>query len=315
MATSGSYDFSVSRDDLIKDALLELGVLESGEAPTADEATDCARRLNMLVKSLMTKPGYHLWTVQDAVLFQVLGQQSYALGDSASDTNWCAWDDYAQTTLSSAALSGASSVALTSATGFTTGDKIGVVLDSGAIQWTTATMSGTTATLGANLTGAAASGNAVFGYTSRLVRPLRLIEGTIYRRDISSNDTPIELIAKPEYDQLSAKTQRGKTVQVAYQPFLGSGRIWTWLTADLSTDVIRFSYERPIQDFDATGDTPDLPIEWSKALYLNLAVDVAGMFGASDELPRVKALAEEALDDMYGWGQENAPVKFQPDLR
>lgn len=314
MSTSGSYDFSVSRDDVIKHAYGEIGVLEEDEDPSAEQSTDAAQKLNMMVKAWVAK-GYHLWALQDCVLFQVLSQQSYSLGNTASDANWCAWDDYAQTTLASAAAAGAATVSLTSATGFATGDNIGIVLDSGAIQWTTVTMSGTTGTLGAVTTGAAASGNVVFGYTTRIFRPLRVVKDTIYRRDVNNNDQPITLIAKTEYDLLTAKTHTGKTIQAAYQPFLSAGRLWTWPCADLSTDVLRFTVERAIQDFDVTTDNPDLPIEWSIALYKNLAVLLAPGNGAASELAWLKPEAMEALDDVLNWDRENAPVRFQPDLR
>lgn len=320
MPSSGSYDFSVSRDDLIKDALLEIGVLESGEAPTAEETTDCARRLNMMVKAWMVK-GRHLWCVQDAVLFQVLGQQSYLLGDAVGDANWCDPDDYVQTTLSAAEASGQTTLSVTSVADMVADDKIGIVLEDGSIQWTTIDSVGVgSVVVDDALTGDAAEGAVVFVYTSRLVRPLRVLPGTIYRRDINSNDTPIELVGKTEYDQLTAKTQRGKTIKVAYQPMLNSGRLWTWSTADLSTDTIRLSVERPIQDFDLTLDNPDFPIEASRALYMNLAADVCGMFGASDELPRLRrpdglGEADIALDDWLAWDAENAPIRFQPDMR
>jgi hypothetical protein len=267
----------------------------------------------MLVKAWGKRHGLHL--LQDVVLFQVLSQQSYLLGDAATDANWCSIDDYAQTTLSAAAAAGAASVSLTSATGFATGDNIGIVLDSGAIQWTTATMSGTTATLGAVTTGAAASGNVVFGYTSRIVRPLNVVKDTIYRRDINNNDTPVQLLRKDAYDLLTAKTQTGKTIQVAYQPLLTSGRLWTWPTADLATDVLRFTIQRPVQDFDSTLDNPDFPIEASMALYLNLAVMLAGANGARDDLPTLYPRAQQALEDWLDGDVEDASVKFQPDLR
>lgn len=314
MATSGSYNFSVTRDDIIEDAYLEIGSIEEGESLSAAQVALGARRLNMVVKELMMD-GANLWAVQDAVLFQVVGQQSYALGDSSADANWCAWDDYASTTTSASASSGAGSVVLTDASGFTTGDRIGVVQDDGTIHWTTGTLSGSTVTLASALTDDVASGNVVFSYTARLVRALNIIPGTTYRRDISGNDTPINLIGKVEYDRLTAKTEQGKVIQVAYQPFLGSGRLWTWPTADLATDVLRFAFERPLQDFDLTTDNPDLPVEASKLLYLKLAEVLCGPEGALEELNRVKALADEAHDKFLGWNRENAPVRFQPRMR
>lgn len=322
MTTSGSYDFSITRDDLIKDAMQEIGALEPGEAPTAEDTTDVARKLNMMAKSWVVK-GYHLWCIQDAVLFQVLGAQSYSLGNGASDSEWCAANDYAQTTLAVAAVAGAGTITVASDDDIANADRIGIVLDSGAIQWTTVNgaPAANVVTLAAVLTGNAAIGAVVFSYTTRLVRPLRFIPYTTHRRDISGQDTPIELIGKPGYELLTDKTQRGKTIQMCYLPALVSGVLRTWPTADLATDTIRFGYERPIQDFDLTTDEPDFPIEASKALYLNLAADICGMFGAYNELARLRSpdgqsgLADQALREWLDWDREQASVRFQPDMR
>lgn len=321
MSTSGSYNFSVSRDDLIKHAMLEIGQLEPGESPTAQETTDCAERLNMMVKSWIVK-GYHLWAIQDAVLFMVAAQQSYSLGSGSSDAEWCAWDDYNQVELAADAAAAAGTVTVDDDDDIASADRIGVVLDDGTIHWTTVNgaPAANVVTLTSALASEAAEGNVVFTYTSRLVRPVRIVPGTLYRRDIGGADTPVELVAKPEYDMLNAKAQSGKVIKAAYQPFLSSGRLWTWQCADLATDVLRFSYERPIQDFDATTDEPDFPIEAAEAIYKNLAVKIAGMFGAQDELPRLtNALgtgeADVALEEWLSFNRDNAPLRFQPSVR
>lgn len=315
MTTSGSYDFSVSRDDIIEQAYGEIGLFdpESEDALEASLITDAALKLNMLVKTWAKK--YNLHLLQDVVLFLNPDQQSYLLGSATGDAHWCSIDDYATTTLSAAAASGAATASLTSATGFATGDNIGIVLDDGTIFWTTATMAGTTATLGVVTTGAAASGNVVYGHTSRVVRPLRVVKDSLYRRDSSDNDTPVTLIAKTDWDLLTAKTSSGKVIQAAYQPFLTSGRLWVWQPNDVATETLRFTIERPVQDFDSTTNTPDFPIEASLALVLNLAVLLAGPNGASGELPLLIPRAQQALDDWLDGDVENASVRFQPDLR
>lgn len=313
MASSGSYDFSVSRDDIIGQAYREIGVLEETETPSAEQTTDAALKLNLLAKTWAKRYDLHL--LQDVVLFLVDGQQSYLLGNASTDANWCTIDDYNKTTTSAAASSGASTVDLTSATGFTTGDRIGVVQDDGTILWTTGTLSGSTVTLGTALTDDVASGNVVFSYTSRVVRPLEVVKDSIYRRDIDNNDIPVELVAKTEYDLQTSKTQEGKIIKVAYQPLLTSGRLWTWPCADLVTDTLRFTIERPVQDFDATTDTPDFPVEASLALIKHLAVLLAPSNGAAAELSWLKPLADQALQDWLDGAVEQASVKFMPDLR
>ena len=313
MASSGSYNFAVTRDDIIKHAYMELGVLEESETPTSDQTTEAAEKLNMLVKTWAKKHNLHL--LQDVVLFLVDSQQSYLLGDASTDAEWCSIDDYNKTTTSAAALSGATTVVLTSATGFTTGDRIGVVQDDDTILWTTGTKSGSTITLATALTDDVASGNVVFSYTSRVVRPLRIVKDSVYRRDIDDNDIPVELVGKTDYDLLTAKTQTGKIIKVAYQPFLTSGRLWTWPCADLTTDTLRFTIERPVQDFDAATDNPDFPVEASLALVKNLAKLLAGPNGAADELPRLRIEAQEELDNWLDGDRENASVRFMPDIR
>ena len=315
MATSGSYNFSVTRDDVIKQAYGEIGLYdaESDDSIDAGLLTDAVMKLNMLVKTWGKVHGLHL--LQDVVLFLVPGQQSYLLGDASTDANWCTIDDYNQTTVSAAAVSGATTVVLTTATGFTSADRIGVVQDDGTLHWTTGTKAGSTITLASALTGDVASGNVVFSYTSRVVRPLRLVRDSVYRRDIDDADIPVDLVGKSDYDLLTAKTQEGKIIKVAYQPLLTSGRLWVWQPHDLATDVLRFTIERPVQDFDTTTDNPDLPVEASIALYKALAVLLAPGNGAAAELPMLRMEAQIALEDWLDGDRENASVRFMPDLR
>jgi len=51
MATSGSIDFATTRDDIITEALEQLGVLGEGESPSAAQLTSCSRTLNMMLKA------------------------------------------------------------------------------------------------------------------------------------------------------------------------------------------------------------------------------------------------------------------------
>ena len=74
MATSGSTDFSVSRNDLIKYALLNVGAIGEGETPNSTQYTDGAMMLNLIVKS-WNADGMPLWAIK---------QNSFALTASTS---------------------------------------------------------------------------------------------------------------------------------------------------------------------------------------------------------------------------------------
>ena len=58
MPTSGTYSFTVTRDDIVREAMLNIGKLGEAETPTAQEVTDCARKLNMLVKQWMARQDF-----------------------------------------------------------------------------------------------------------------------------------------------------------------------------------------------------------------------------------------------------------------
>ena len=51
MAVSGTTTFTMTRDELITDALLEIGGVALGGTPTADQITHASRRLNTMLKA------------------------------------------------------------------------------------------------------------------------------------------------------------------------------------------------------------------------------------------------------------------------
>jgi len=79
MAVSNSIDFAQTAQELITDALAELGVL-ADEEPL--EATDLARGLRILTRMLKTwqADGVMTWTLTDGTLTLIAGQESYDFG-------------------------------------------------------------------------------------------------------------------------------------------------------------------------------------------------------------------------------------------
>src|SRR5580704_7130917 len=151
MATSGTYTFTVNRDDIIREALLNLGILEESEVPTAQETTDCARKLNMIVKQLagnMDKaPGFKMWQRERGDLFLSTTQFAYDLGSSGAATSarWAGKtigiaepNTFNQTTILGGALAGATSLQVASIANINNGAFIGV-MGATDTQWTTVT--------------------------------------------------------------------------------------------------------------------------------------------------------------------------------
>jgi hypothetical protein len=307
LATSGSTDYTRTRDQIIRGALRAINVIAAGETPSSEDMQDGAEALNLMVKSWQTE-GVYLWTHTEATLFLAYGTSSYSVGPSG----WHATETYADTELTAAAALGATSLTVGSVTGITAADHIGIELDDGTRQWTTvSTAAGTTVTIGAALTGAAASGNSIFAYTTKLERPLKIIEAR--RRDSAGNDLPLRLISRDEYMRLPTKATTGTVTQVYYDPQLTNGVLYTWPTASDVDDILRFTFRRTVEDFDGTANTPDFPQEWLAALKFNLAIHLAPEY-EKEVSTTLAALALSTLDGLRGWDKEDTPTFFGVDM-
>lgn len=276
MATSGSVDFSVTRNNIIYEALELIGVYDPGETPTPTDIVSCARTLNMMIKAWQAE-NIGLWLNKELVLFQSYQGYSYDIGPSGDQC--CLVSDYVKTEISTAAASGAASIEVDSITGLTNADIIGIELDDKTLQWTTISGAplGTTVTLSDVLTDAAAIDNHVYSYTTIANRPLDIIEARI--RYPSGTENPITIISRIEYMELSDKTTAGIANSIFFDPQRTDVNIKIWPACNDVQYVIPFTGKMPVEDFDASTDNPDFPQEWFMALAYNLATMIAPKFG------------------------------------
>lgn len=312
MATSGSVDFSVSRDNLITDALLEAGAIGIGDTASNDQVTHAARRLNSFVKSLGAH-GPSLWARKTGYILPQSNVNEIILGPSGNHATLA----YVQTTLSAAAASGASTISVTAVTGIANTYYIGVELDDGTMHWTTVNgaPSGTTVTLTATLTGAASSGNYVYCYQTKIQRPLRILNAYV-KDEVNDTEHEIDVVSKQEFDALGAKTSEGVPNQITYDPQLDNGKAYIYPRFKDGRSSITIIFQRPFEDFDAAGDTPDFPQEWYEPLMLGLATKLMGPYGlpAQDRV-ELNARAKAALDLAQGNEPEEGSMYITPDLR
>lgn len=312
MPTSGSVDFSVSRDNLITDALIEAGAIGPDDTATSTQVTHAARRLNSMVKAWQAY-NIALWARKTGYIMPQTGTNEIDLGPSGDH----ATISYVQTTLASAVSSGASTIVVSSATGIAASYYIGVELDDGTMQWTTVNgaLSGTTVTLTATLTGAAASGNYVYAYQTKIQRPIKIIEAMVHD-EVNNTDIPLEVCSKSEYDTLGAKTSTGSPNMLVYDPQLVDGRAYIYPRFTNGRKSITIIFQRPFEDFDASADTPDFPQEWYDPLMLNLAVRLMGPYGlpAQDRM-ELNSRAKAALDLALSNEPEEGSMYIQPEWR
>lgn len=285
MASSGSYDFSVNRNQIIDLAGQIAGIKGIGRVLSAEDTDTASRLLNLIVKQWQGKPdfapGMKVWTRKRAYLFLQLNDTDYTLGPGGDH----ATASFVETTLTAAASAGATAMSVASITGISASDNVGVRLTDGSIHWTTVSgaPSGSTVTLASGIpTGkSAASGARLIAYTTKIMLPLQMI--SVRRRDSNNNETPLERMALSYYEQgLLNKANSGTPTGYLYergQSTTGTLFVDYKPVAADTLDTYLLTFLRPVEDFDAATDSPDYPQEWHRPLVGQLAMDWATATG------------------------------------
>jgi len=262
LAISDSYDFSLSRDDIIQDALEDIGVLGEGFAMNAEHVNKGNRKLNMLINQISSQAdfsyGKKIWARKRGYLFLASGQVEYDLGPGSGDARWTS--SYVTTTSTANAAAAATTLTVSSITGFSSADQIGIKLNDGTLHWDVinGAPAGSTITLTAGLASAAQSGSRIFGYTSKAQRPQRIL--TVIRRDTDGNDDMMnEIVTLADYEAISDKDSVGTPLAYHEEPRVDSVRLLIDQGPEDTSDVLRIAYHRPLADFDSANDTPDFP--------------------------------------------------------
>jgi len=293
MATSGTYTFTVTQSDIIRESMLNMGKLGASDPIGPQEYLDMQRKLNLMVKQWMGRtdfaPGLKMWTRSRGDLFLSSSKFSYQLGQTgdnyAGGVTAVPGQNYATSTLAVANAGGSAvlNVGATNAAQFTVGDYVVVQLNSGDIfSSTVLSIASPSVTLTTNVPSAANSGNYVWNYTVKQVRPLEI--QTAVLRDSNQNDTPLNFMTLQTYENLPNKVATGvlsDPTSIYYEQVLTNGVLYIDVAgASDVTKNIHIVGLRPIQDFVNTTDNPDYPAEWFDALCWGLTKRGAPMFNA-----------------------------------
>lgn len=310
MTTSGTSTYNNTADDIIRAALRKVGVGMQGEAPTASAFQDAKADLDRIVKSWQAQ-GYHLWTIQEGVLYLENGETKYSLGSTGDRSSLTS--SAKETTTTADALSGATTVTVDSITGLSSGMQFGIVGDDNVIFWTTISgaPSGSTVTLASPLTADISSGAVVYAYTTKITRPARIVQARVVVN--STSEIEMTMLSDTDYFMLANKYASGVPTQYYYQPNLDNGTFYVWPTTNDEAYTIKFTFESELQDVGVLTNTLQFPQEWLKALVWALAEEVMLEYGV-DQATQVAIAAKSAaaLDEALAFDQEVASVMLQP---
>lgn len=305
MTVSGSDNFTVNRDEIIKAALRVMGALGVGEEPIQEDYTNCSQALNIMIKS-WAKKGLPLWVTEYLQIPMIEGANPYPIGPTAgyvfSVTSTGGTGYTAGTWTASGGTTG------TSASGTYT------VSDGAPDEFTVLVAgdsytSSPTLTLSGAGTGATITVNVV-GVTNP--RPLRIIEAFI--RNSQGADTTLLPIARQQYDILGVKTTSGIPNQFYYDNQLENGNLYVYNVPSDSDRTIYATIQRMFYDMDSATDTFDFPQEWFQALKWGLANELSDEYGVEEnKIFRIQQKAEQYLMECSDWSQEEATILFTVD--
>jgi len=312
VTTSSSDNFSVNRNDIINTANEIAGVKGIGRVLSSEDIDRSSLLLNLIVKQWMGKsdfaPGLKVWTRKRAYLFPQLNQSDYVLGATDHATA-----SYVSTTMRIAGVALDTTLEVTSTTGMTAGDNIGIIMDSGTVHWDTvaSVTDSDTVVITTGLAAAAAVGNTIYAYTTRISNPLQML--SVRRMDTSNNETPLGVMTFAEYEEgLLKKNNSGDPAFYIYERGLTTGTLRFDYQVQDTSEIILLTYLRPVEDFDAATDTPDYPQEWFKPLVGQLAMDVATATG-KPVTQDMKLYRDEALAIAQNVDPDNEVVFYEPD--
>lgn len=311
MSTSGSTDHTVTRDNIIYDALYLLNALGETETPSATAITKASRILNNMIKSWQAD-GLNMWTITQGVVFLSVNKSKYNLnrttGDAAAKNN--AFD----TELDGAHSQGVTSLTVDDTTNMTVGDIINIELDDGTSTTTTIASIPTdiTLTIAAGLDYDCSDANRVTTYPAKMDRPLEVVN-VMLRNEDAYDRNMIEL-SSDEYLMLPNKTVQGTPNSFYYDPQMGTGVLNIWPVPQDSSSTLQVSYIRAIEDFDSSSDNPDYPIEWAEALTYGLAMRLGSAYGRAELVnSTIGPMAQAFYASVLAADNEKSHISILPD--
>jgi hypothetical protein len=336
MTTSGTTTYNSVRDTIIRRSLRMVGAYAADGNPTAAQINDANDVLNIMLKDWQID-GF-LWLRVFGTLFLNKGQRQYSLAPSTySGFAHCAVaanpgdTPYVQTVTTVAAIVGASSVTVSSATGISNASYVGVANDNGIIEWFYASVAGLVVSLKTDvalttpgaLGVAAAKGNVVYSHSvaSQANRPTRITSSVRKLYDTTAAngyEIPLEPpggISRSDYERLPNKTTIGKIISIYYDPQMVAGQLFVWPTADTPGDKLILTMDRPIQDMVTDSNTFDVPQEALRSIADLLAYEIEPEYPLEGvAFQKLKDRALNAKTRLMNYNRENVGTSFQPDM-
>lgn len=279
-----------SAQSIIYKSLRLLGVLASGEAPTAAEAQDSLYSLNSIIDSFAANPQYYYTNLAETFSTRS-SQSSYAIGNSIMSI----------ATLTSVTTTATATTAQPH--GLATGNFVTVSGASPAGYNVTAAVTVT----GANtftytitsVSGVAGTGTMVFNNADfNTSRPIRIV-GAFIRTGSGATaiDSPVGIVTEQFWNNIPDKSATAAiATTLMYRPTYPFGQVILYPTPSGVTSLF-LKTERTLSPYSSLTDVEYMPPGYQRLLELSLAVELAPEYG-SRAAPETVAYIKSSLADI-----------------
>jgi len=306
---SGESNFTLTTSEIIENALDILQVGSDGEDVEPEVYSRSLDQLNLCIKEMQTN-GLSIATYRTAFLFLVQGQYEYIVEDSEV-TN-----EYFQTTLSADVVSPTTTIPLTDISNYEVGDRIGIYKNDGNLFWSTVDSITPTVSpagdveIADSIDGDADEGCDVLNYKEKASITDRVWK--TMRRDNLNTDIPITQLSRDEYENLPFKEEQSGTISQAYYwRARDKGRFFLWQPPQDSRQILRFTYEKKIDDMIRPTDALDMDDVYLPYIVQHLAYRMCNRLGISSEIyQRVKEEFYEIRDSALTYDSEVTDFKI-----
>ena len=134
------------------------------------------------------------------------------------------------------------------------------------------------------------------------------------RENSDGTEVEIDVVARTEYMRLPTKDSEAPVNIVYYDPQLSPARLYVWPTGNSDNTTLIITVQRPLEDFDASSNTPDFPQEWYLCLVYQLAVTLGPMYVR--QVPQhIQIQAGQLLQQLKTWDTEPNTIRISPNIR
>lgn len=326
MTTSGSVNFSVTRNEIIRDALLACNGIEENEAVNTTVQTDASRWLNSFVKKINERKP--LWGKVDLTIPLFDNKQSYTIGPGGNKNvnRPPAIDKWGRRVV----------------TGTTNENPIEIVART---EYMSQPLKSSTGEVTMFYYDPQLTQGVIFVWPTSNTASVSLSDGVADDWTVSGTATEYyytgtDITAEPGFvfiDNSGALVEMTKGTVGSLSQFeygwgdndaLGADTLYVWSATDpdatsgsvkvlttFSPSQLIITANRTLEDFDGADDTPDFPQEAYEMLVWNLAYRLSYQYSTAQRRIELKSEANLATQEYLANDTEEANIKIQPRRR